>query len=108
MLGAEAGLVGVMAWPKESLKRRTGANGQRPPRNAEFLLCLVCPKDKCDALVGDLEERYPSMCQKFGEDRARLWYWWQVIRCLAPLIFEGVKILSGIGKMVEVFWKLRQ
>jgi hypothetical protein len=88
------------------------ANGPRrpspqhqPPRNAEFLLYLIYPKEQCDPLVGDLEERYGLILQKLGERRARLWYWSQAIRSLAPLAFQAAKKLSGMGRLLDVFHK---
>jgi len=59
---------------------------RRPPLNAEFLLYLFMAPQHCNALVGDLEERYNTIRKKFGARRANLWFWAQAIRSVGPIV----------------------
>lgn len=56
------------------------------PLNAEFLFHLFMTPQNCDALVGDLEERYKLIHKKFGRRRANFWYWTQTVKSLGPII----------------------
>ncbi len=55
-----------------------------PPLNAAFLFYLFLDAKTCDAVVGDLEERYRLIYKKFGARRAKLWYWKETIRTTGP------------------------
>jgi hypothetical protein len=64
-----------------------------PPANAEFLFYLFLDPQDCDALVGDLEERYKLIQKRFGALRANYWYWAQAIRSVGPIALGwGTKI----------------
>jgi len=72
-----------------------------PPRWAKFLLLLV-PRRYREHLIGDLEEEYSQIVlPEFGPRRARLWYWWQVLASLIPLVWAEAKRLAGL----VVIWK---
>jgi hypothetical protein len=79
----------------------------RPPLNAQFLFYLFLDAKTCDALVGDLEERYRTVLKKFGTRRANSWYWVQVITSLSPFIWAATKRLlkaaSGVAAMLEIW-----
>jgi len=66
-------------------------SGVCPPLNAEFLFYLFLDAKNCDALVGDLEERYRVIRRKFGSRRANFWYWTQAIRSVGPVAWAWVK-----------------
>lgn len=82
-----------------------------PPVNASFLLYLFYDAQNCDALVGDLEERYRLIRKRFGTRRANFWYWTQVLRSLAPLGWAATKRLlkaaSGVAALVEMWRRIR-
>jgi hypothetical protein len=60
----------------------------------EFLFYLFLPAQVCDALVGDLDERYRLIRTKFGKRKAYLWYWTQTIRSVGPIVWAwGKKIM---------------
>lgn len=61
------------------------------PRNAEFLFYLFLDPKNCDALVGDLVERYKLIHKKFGRRRANFWYWWQTAISLGPIVSAWLK-----------------
>jgi len=67
---------------------RTAADGRL---NAEFLLYLFLDPTNCDAIVGDLEERYRKILGKFGKHRANFWYWTQAIRSVWPIAWAWAK-----------------
>jgi hypothetical protein len=62
-----------------------------PPLKASFLFYLLMTPQNCDALVGDLEERYSLIRKKFGRSRATFWYWFQTFISLRPIVCEAVK-----------------
>jgi len=62
-----------------------------PPLNAEFLFYLFLDVQKCDAIVGDLEERYKLISKKFGARRANFWYWTQAIQSVGPIAWAWAK-----------------
>jgi hypothetical protein len=66
-------------------------NSSKPPLNAEFLFYLFLDQQNCDALVGDLEERFRLIHKKFGRRRANLWYWFQAGISLGPIIWAAAK-----------------
>ena len=74
--------------------------------NAEFLFYLfMSPKD-CDALVGDLEERYKLIHKKFGARRANFWYWSQAIRSVGPIAWQWFKQLVLKPVLAVATWLL--
>jgi hypothetical protein len=70
---------------------RFGESSGSPPTNAEFLFHLFLTPANCDALVGDLEERYRTIRRKFGKHRADFWYWTQTIRSVGPIVWAWAK-----------------
>lgn len=59
------------------------ANG--PPRFAIWLLTRRLSSEWRDFVVGDLEEEFAKRCDDL-EFAARVWLWWQTLRCLvAPV-----------------------
>lgn len=83
-----------------------------PPINAVFLFFVLLDSQNCDALVGDLEERHRLILKKFGRGRASFWYWTQAVRSLGPIAWAairgGVKKLSGLTALVELWRRIRQ
>jgi hypothetical protein len=57
-----------------------------PPVNAEFLFYLFMDAKNCDALVGDLQERYRLIHKTFGASKANFWYWRQAIQSVSPIV----------------------
>ena len=64
-----------------------------PPLNAEFLFYLFLNVQNCEAVVGDLEERYRLIHKRFGPRRANFWYWTQAICSVGPIAWAWVKTL---------------
>ena len=83
----------------------------QPPPTLEFFFYLFLDAKNCDALVGDLEERYKIIRKKFGARRANLWYWVQVTRSVSPLAWAAtkrmLKAVSGVAALVEMWRRIR-
>jgi len=63
-----------------------------PPITAQvFMFALFLSQRNCDALEGDLEERYRIVKKKFGKRHANFWYWTQTVRSVGPLAWTWVK-----------------
>jgi hypothetical protein len=75
-----------------------------PPRNAEFLFYIFMTPANCDALVGDLEERYKLIYKKFGRRRANLWYWTQTVTSLGPIVWAWSKKVSMKPVLAVLGW----
>jgi hypothetical protein len=89
--------------------RNRGQAKIRPPLNAEFLFYIFLDPKNCDALVGDLEERYGLIRKKFGASRANFWYWTQTIRSVGPIASAWLKnVLKGATGMTAVIELLRR
>lgn len=68
-----------------------------PPKFAQYLLYLFVNKENRDALLGDLEEDYWDVYNKFGPKKARFFYQWQVCKSIWPLIS------ASVGKLLKLF-----
>ncbi len=67
------------------------AYSSTPPTSAEFLFYIFLDAKNCDAIIGDLEERYKLIVKKFGARKAAFWYWTQAIRSVGPIILAWGK-----------------
>ncbi len=61
-------------------------SGTRPPRLARALVASATEPTDRDWLLADLDELYARQLANRGVWRANLWYWWQVIRSIPPLL----------------------
>lgn len=68
----------------------------RPPVNGEFALHLLLSKDEQEAVIGDLIERYGQKCERFGEQRAKLWFYCEVLRSVWPLLRRAIARVGGL------------
>lgn len=64
-----------------------------PPGAPAYVLELLLHPKQADAVIGDLEERFPKMCAKYGVTRARRWFRWQVTRSAVVFLWELMKVL---------------
>jgi hypothetical protein len=103
-------LMGILAGVSVAGRTSNGTD-IKPPLNAEFLLYLLMTPQNCDALVGDLEERYRTIRKRFGARRANFWYWVQVFTSVGPIIWAATKRLlkavSGVAAVVEMWRRMR-
>jgi hypothetical protein len=82
--------------PKPTTDQVERTNDQRPPKFAEYLLYFLPKKDR-EPLLGDLEEEYREIYEKFGRRKAAFWYYCQVMMSFLPYIVRGIKQLVGLG-----------
>lgn len=61
-----------------------------PPRFAEYLLYLFIPKLQRQNLLGDLQEEYLEVSERFGKKRATFWFYKQVGTSLWPLFRRSI------------------
>jgi hypothetical protein len=80
------------------------ATGSGRPLNAEFLFYLFLDPQNCDAIVGDLEDRYKLIYAKFGSHRANFWYWTQAVRSVGPIVWAWAKKVSMKPFVAAVAW----
>jgi hypothetical protein len=85
----------------------TGRMKPHPPLDAQFLFYLFLTPENCDALVGDLEERYRLIRRKFGRRKANFWYWFQTFISLRPIIWAALKRVSGLVALIEAYRRIR-
>lgn len=63
--------------------------------SAEFLLWLFLPREGREAAIGDTNEKFEMMLERFGARRAKLWYWGEVARSAWPLVsYLGERLLK--------------
>ena len=88
-----------------SLRRRYSQRSKvLPPLAAQFLFYYFLDAQNCDALVGDLEERYRIIRKKFGTGRANFWYWSQAIRSVGPIVWAWGKKVALKPVIGVVAW----
>jgi putative ABC transport system permease protein len=63
----------------------------RPPRFARALVALATERTERPWLLADLDELYATKCVARGAARAGVWYWWQVIRSIPPLLAHRMR-----------------
>jgi hypothetical protein len=61
-----------------------------PPRIAEFMLTTLATSRAAEAMIGDLNERFTSDCNKLGRRRAVQLYWARTLRSLWPLLRRAI------------------
>lgn len=82
---------------KETIKALPPSN--TPPKTAEYLLYLLVPRKNRDALLGDLQEDFNEVREKFGLRQAKIYYWVQVLRSIQPLL--KALIISSVFKYIK-------
>lgn len=64
---------------------------ERPPRDAEFIFYVLADRRNRIALLGDLAEEYVAVHQRFGAERADLWYRLEVAKALCPTFMRAIR-----------------
>jgi hypothetical protein len=64
-----------------------------PPALGDLLIGLFAPKNRVDAVLGDLAERFAAETKTKGMRRAKLLFWARVTRSVGPLLL--VKVRNG-------------
>jgi Bacterial sugar transferase len=80
-----------------------------PPKCAQRLLFWLLPLDRQEELIGDLDEKYRTkLLPDYGCREADLWYWWQTIRSIAPLLRRTLlrwSLFAGLVKAAGWMWE---
>ena len=85
---------------------RQGSEKRNPPLNAVFLFYLFMTRQNCDAIVGDLEQRYRIIHEKFGRRRANFWFWTQTVMSVGSVVWAGGKKVSVKPVGALIAWAL--
>jgi hypothetical protein len=80
----------------------------RPPVFAEYLLHLFLSKQDRDPFLGDMEQEFREIYQKFHARKANFWYYKQVLLSLWPLLCAARKNAMKIGLLGIVLEFIRQ
>jgi hypothetical protein len=78
-----------------------------PPLNVEILFRCFIAKDDCEAIIGDVNERFRIILMVQGHRSAELWYWRQVIQLFFLLVFAAIRRVSGYEKLMGLYWRKR-
>ena len=57
-------------------------------------------------MAGDLQERHAQMRKLFGDRKANIWYWKQVLWSLGPLAGAVISRLSKIGAVIALIKRI--
>jgi hypothetical protein len=70
----------------------------KPPAVGELLLVLFSPKNKVNAVMGDLEERFHEHVITKGKRRAIQLYWMGVLSSIWPLLLAKIRKARVFGE----------
>jgi hypothetical protein len=89
---------GAATWYRNHKVKQASVSASKSsphPRNAEFFLWLFLPREGREAAIGDTNEKFEVMLERFGLRRAKLWYWGEVARSAWPLVsYIGERLLK--------------
>jgi hypothetical protein len=63
------------------------------PFDPEPLLALFMTNENAASFAGDLEERFQRISQRKGWIRATVWFWWELLLSLPPIVEAAGKPL---------------
>jgi hypothetical protein len=93
--------LGVAALNRE-LSRMTPTAPAIPPGLGEALIVLFAPKNRVDAVVGDLTERFAEESAAKGQGRAKLLFWARVSRSIGPLLWIKIRNAGLFAFILEL------
>jgi sulfatase maturation enzyme AslB (radical SAM superfamily) len=73
----------------------------KPPKSAEFLAYMLLPRSDRENVLGDLAEEYPSIVMKFGQRRAQIYFYKQVLASIWPLVRKSLVKWGAVGWIVQ-------
>jgi hypothetical protein len=90
--------------PAESMRNKAVEQNRDvlPPGAGEVLITLFAPKNRIDALLGDLAESFAEDVEVKGEQRAKLLYWAGVVRSIGPLFWTKIKRAGWLAAVFEI------
>lgn len=63
---------------------------KKPPKIAETLLRIMLRKQDKEYILGDVEELFNDISEVRGTFWANIWYWYQVLISIFPLIYKSI------------------
>jgi len=61
---------------------------QNPPKGARKILHWYCSPERLEEIEGDIHEVFTDNIERYGIRKARIYYWFQVIRCFKPYAWK--------------------
>lgn len=80
----------------------TQATQRRPPKFAEYLLHFFIPREQRAYTLGDLEQEYGEVLDKFGPRPARLFYYGQAARSLRPYLQRSIRRVRSLLWLIDI------
>lgn len=74
---------------------------QKPPKSAEQFLLFFLREELAEEVLGDLEEKFDTMCEQHSLQRARRNYWFQVLNYLRPFAIKNLHVPSTPTTMLR-------
>jgi hypothetical protein len=106
LVGTFGTVHGAMAYIRlRSLKARVTT--AVPPSLAEWLIALLVPQRRSDAVLGDLEEHFQRNIISRGLQRARALYWAETLRSIGPILWMKAKQLGVLALVAEIWRRSR-
>lgn len=82
--------------PVEATKLRTSA-----PMFGETILEWLYPSDRCEALLGDMQERFLLIAERDGRAWACAWYYFEVARSIGALLIRLLQRAALIKELID-------
>jgi hypothetical protein len=70
---------------------------KKVPQATEFVLFML-PRERREDVFSDLNDWYPSWCEKFGTRRAKFLCWWHVGCCVGGAF---VDVVGRVGEIID-------
>ena len=93
---SEIGLAEVCDIP--SVKKNSGV-----PSGGLQILTFLTPLDRIDEVLGDHDEMFAKLRERFGASHAMRWFWWSVAQMAAR---AGVRWLAAAVALDQIFLRL--
>lgn len=77
-------------------------SSQKAPQICEMALLFFLTKENRDSLIGDIEEEFFGIAEKYGVRFAKAWYWKQTVCSCFNAIWNRLLVLAG----ATALWKL--
>ena len=84
-------------------RNEADTRGAKVPTFAALILGFVCPPDRLEAVLGDLDQTFQRLAKECNIRAARKWYYWQVIRSVAAFGFGGLQKAAALYELFEKF-----
>lgn len=90
--------------PKPKAPKKAKTVSKTPPLRMQKFLHFALKPSEQEVILGDMEELFHTMGNKFGYTTARRWYIWQMVRTTAAVLFgKAMKwgVFAYLGDMIR-------